>query len=78
MLVPERVGVPWWDYNPLRLGDWQGSMMALVTQIILALVGVGGVTVIVGWIFYAFASGRNLKQRLTDPAPFPEAEAVTT
>ncbi len=69
LLVPERAGVPWWDYHPLRLADWQGSMMALATQVILALVGIGGIAMIIAWIFYAFASGRNLKQRLTDPAP---------
>jgi hypothetical protein len=33
----------------------------------------------IGWIGYAFLSGRNLKQRLTEPAPIPSpGEAVTT
>jgi hypothetical protein len=38
---------------------------------VLALIGLSGFLVIVGWVGYAFASGRNLKQRLTEPAPFP-------
>lgn len=72
LLVPERGGTPWWDYNPWRLSQWAGNVGGLITQIVLSLIGVGGVTAIVLWIFYAFASGRNLKQRLTDPAPIVE------
>jgi NADH-quinone oxidoreductase subunit H len=82
LLIPERAGIPWEDnFNPLRLASWSGAYVALVTQIILAIVGVGLVGSIVLWILYAFASGRNLKQRLTDPAPIvteDEAEAVET
>jgi NADH-quinone oxidoreductase subunit H len=77
MLVPERAGTPWWNYNPLRLGGWQGATGALVTQVILAIIGIALFGSIVAWILYAAASGRNLKQRLTDPAPFP-TEAVET
>jgi NADH-quinone oxidoreductase subunit H len=77
LLVPERGGVPWWDYNPLRWSGWQGATVAMVTQVILAVIGVALFGSIVAWILYAAASGRNLKQRLTDPAPFP-AEAVET
>ena len=44
-------------------------------QIILALVGVSIFAAVAMWIGYAFVTGRNLKQRLTDPADIP-AEAA--
>jgi len=37
------------------------------------MIGIGGFLSICGWIGYAFISGRNLKQRLTDPAPLDQA-----
>jgi NADH-quinone oxidoreductase subunit H len=80
-LIPERPGVPWVDYNPFDFAAWarDGFAASLVVQIVLTLVGVGGFVAVVGWVLYAAASGRNLKQRLTDPAPIPEgAEVVTT
>jgi NADH-quinone oxidoreductase subunit H len=76
LLVPERYGIPWWDYNPYSLSGWQGATAALVTQIVLTVIGVAGLGAIFMWIFYAFVSGRNLKQRLTDPAPIDEAVEV--
>jgi NADH-quinone oxidoreductase subunit H len=77
-LIPERPGRPWFDYNPFDLADWvrQGYGAALVTQIVLTLVGVGGFVAVVAWVMYAIASGRGIKQRLTDPAPIAE-EPVT-
>jgi NADH-quinone oxidoreductase subunit H len=74
LLVPEKPGIPWFDFNPFSLAAWSGAHAALVIQSILALVGVAGVTAIFLWIFYSFISGRNLKQRLTDPAPIVEPE----
>src|SRR5688572_5413014 len=73
LLIPERPGIPWKDYHPFHVGDWSatGSRGAFFTQIVLALIGLAGFLVIVGWVGYAFVSGRNLKQRLTEPAPFP-------
>jgi len=44
-----------------------------VVQTLLAISGIGGFLSICGWIGYAFISGRNLKQRLTDPAPIDQA-----
>ena len=73
LLVPEKQGVPWWDFNPYRLSDWYGATASLVTQVLLALVGISGLGVITLWIVYSFLTGRNLKQRLTDPAPMEEA-----
>ncbi len=76
-LIEPRPGVPWLNYNPFKLvgaDSWiaGGYSGALVTQIILALIGVAGFSSIVGWILYSAATGRNLKQRLTEPAPIPE------
>jgi hypothetical protein len=77
LLLPEMAGVPWVNYHPFRWGEWAAKDAggAFITQIILALVGVTGFTAIVAWIVYAAASGRNLKQRLTDPDPIDKAPA---
>ena len=40
-----------------------------MTQVILTLIGVALFTATVLWVLYAAASGRNLKQRLTEPTP---------
>lgn len=73
-LIPERHGVPWRDYNPWNFAAWieRGFAGALVTQVILALVGLAMVTSVVMWVGYAIASGRNIRQRLTDPAAIDE------
>jgi len=77
LLLPEMAGVPWVKYNPFNWNDWAAHDAggAFITQIILALVGLTGFTAIVAWIGYAAASGRNLKQRLTDPDPIDKAPA---
>jgi NADH-quinone oxidoreductase subunit H len=79
-LIPERPGVPWSDYNPFNFAEWvdKGYAAALVTQIVLALIGLGLFAATVAWVMYAIASGRTIKQRLTDPAPIIEEAAVTT
>ncbi|HEX8912425.1 MAG TPA: NADH-quinone oxidoreductase subunit NuoH [Humisphaera sp.] len=69
LLVSDRPGVPWRDYHPYAAAGWSGAGGALVTQIILATVGVGFSGLVVGYVGWAFVSGRNNKQRLTDPAP---------
>jgi NADH-quinone oxidoreductase subunit H len=72
---------PWVFMNPWNFADWhaRGATATLVTQVILALIGVSMMTAIVLWILYAAASGRNLKQRLTDPAAIEAApEPATT
>jgi hypothetical protein len=75
LLVPERPGLPWFDYNPFSAADYSGYRVALLAQVLMAIIGVSGCAAIVLWVFYSFASGRNLKQRLTDPAPIEEAVA---
>jgi NADH-quinone oxidoreductase subunit H len=78
-LTAERPGIPWVDYNPFSISSWTGvgAGFALFTQIILMLVGLAIIGSIVLWILYAAATGRNLKQRLTDPAPIlDEAETA--
>ena len=76
-LIPERAGVPWRDYHPWNFREWYeaGFLATLVTQVILALVGIAGFTAVVMWVLYAAASGRNLKQRLTDPDPLDQVPA---
>jgi hypothetical protein len=73
---------PWAYLNPWDFADWfrAGYGPTLVTQLILTIIGVGGFTATVAWVIYAIASGRNIKQRLTDPAPIaePAEEVVTT
>jgi NADH-quinone oxidoreductase subunit H len=79
-LIEPRPGWPWRDYNPFNLAGFarEGYTGTLVTQIVLALIGLTASGLVVGWIAYAAASGRNLKQRLTEPAEIPEeTEAVT-
>ena len=77
LLVPEMAGVPWVDYHPWSWGDWkeQGARGAFVTQIILTIIGVSLFGATATWAGYAFFSGRNLKQRLTDPDPIEKAPA---
>jgi ABC-type uncharacterized transport system permease subunit len=72
LLVPEQPGIPWrGGFNPWSFTDWRDAhaVTALVTQTILTLIGVALFTAIVLWVLYCAATGRNLKQRLTDPAP---------
>src|SRR4051794_3470416 len=74
LLIPDRPGVPWVDYNPFKLADWTSTsngnaIGSLITQSILALIGIAMVTAVVMWVLYAAATGRNLKQRLTEPTP---------
>ena len=80
LLVPERNGVPWWgNYQPFSLATWHGVMASLITQIVLTLVGLSAFAATTLWVVYAFATGRNLKQRLTDPAMIvEEAFSVVT
>jgi NADH-quinone oxidoreductase subunit H len=77
LLLPEMTGTPWRHYNPYYWKDWadKGALGAFVTQIVLALAGLTLFASINGWIVYAFLSGRNLKQRLTDPDPIDKAPA---
>jgi NADH-quinone oxidoreductase subunit H len=79
LLVPEMPGRPWSaGYNPFSFADWKaaGAVPGLVTQVALALVGLSMFGAVVMWILYAAATGRNIKQRLTDPDPFPEESAA--
>src|SRR5436190_5964932 len=79
LLVPSMPYLPWTKvtsgpiageiFNPWNFNQWYraGATATLVTQVILALVGIGLFSMVVGWVLYAAARGRNLKQRLTDP-----------
>jgi hypothetical protein len=72
--------VPWVDYQPWNFAEWvrAGYAPTLVTQVILTLIGIAMFTAVVMWVGYAFASGRNLKQRLTDPAAIIEEPEPAT
>jgi NADH-quinone oxidoreductase subunit H len=85
LFVPERSGIPWVEYNPFswavlsaQVADETGRIIAgstafsSVVQILLAVIGTAGFLAICGWIAYSAISGRNLKQRLTDPAPIDQ------
>ncbi len=71
LFVPERPGVPWADYQPWDIREWAaaGFASAWVTQVVLASLGLVGLTMVLGWVAYAIVTGRGLKQRLTDPDP---------
>ena len=64
---------PWLYMNPWSFAAWHdgGATATLLTQIVLAIIGLGMFVGVVGWVMYAagFEPGRKLKQRLTDPAP---------
>jgi NADH-quinone oxidoreductase subunit H len=77
LLLPEMPGIPWVDYHPFRWSEWaaKGAGGAFIVQIVLALAGLTAFGATVGWVGYAYASGRNLKQRLTDPDPIDKAPA---
>lgn len=74
LFVQEMPGQPWRDYNPFSFAEWRaaGAAGAFVTQWVLALVGIGMFGLTCGWVGYAFVTGRQIKQRLTDPAPIGE------
>jgi NADH-quinone oxidoreductase subunit H len=72
LFIPERGGVPWQDYQPWQPGDWmrRGVGAAWITQVILAAIAVGLLSMILGWIGYAFFSGRTDHQRLSEAEVF--------
>jgi hypothetical protein len=41
-------------------------------QAVLALAGLTAFSTVVLWIGYSFATGRAIRQRLTEPEPIPE------
>jgi len=57
---------------PLGLFLARGITPAFWVSVVLTLIGLGISGAVVSWVMYAIASGRNLKQRLTDPAPIDE------
>ncbi|HEX2971799.1 MAG TPA: complex I subunit 1 family protein [Tepidisphaeraceae bacterium] len=76
LFMPTRAGNPWQDYNPLNWNDLtSGTTLGAIgtgVQLLLTLVGLAIFLVTLGWIGYAAYTGRNLKARLTDPAPIGE------
>jgi NADH-quinone oxidoreductase subunit H len=72
LFIPERSGVPWQDYQPWFPRDWMrhGVGSAWVTQVVLSLLAITFLGGVLSWIAYAFATGRQDHQRLS------EAEAI--
>lgn len=69
--VHERSGLPWQSYQPWNLGAWwqAGYGATLVTQLVLSLVGVAIVSLVVGWIGYAWLTRNSVQKRLSEPEP---------
>lgn len=73
LLVPEKPGMPWVDYQPWDFKAWAtGGVASLITQVALTLVGLTGFGLVTAWIGYAIVTGRGHKQRLTEPTPIDE------
>jgi NADH-quinone oxidoreductase subunit H len=68
LLVPERRGIPWEDYHPWNLSDWMrlGLGPAWITQIVLSILAFIMSAVLVGYVAYAFVTGRRGHQRLSE------------
>ncbi len=70
LLGSERNGVPWVAYQPWDFRVWADvSLLSLLTQLLLTLVGLAGVGLVMGYIGYAFVTGRKNRPRLTEPSP---------
>ena len=75
LFVPEVSGIPWADNTNPWIPPRHETFAWLVQ--VLSRYRHCWVQRVVGWVAYAFASGRGIKQRLTDPAPIvTEADAL--
>ena len=75
LLMPERPGVPWVDYQPWAVSDWiaHGVGPAWFAQATLAAAGVIFVLAILGFIAHAYATGRADHRRLSEASPIATA-----
>jgi NADH-quinone oxidoreductase subunit H len=69
LFIPERAGIPWRDYRPFIAGDWEGSYGTLITQSLLALLGLAFTGATLGWITYAALTAKRVRKRLSEAAP---------
>jgi NADH-quinone oxidoreductase subunit H len=78
LMVPElripgltNLPVPWADYSPFSWSQWRqfGGLPSLITQTVLAVIGVGLFLAAVGWIGYAFATRGQVTPRLFEAEP---------
>ena len=78
LFLPGRPDVPWRDYQPYAAASWAGEAGALVTQIVLMLAGLALVGLTTGWVGYAYATGKRVRPRLSEPAAIDVRPQVTT
>ncbi len=71
LFIPERDGLPWVTYQPFTLAGWEGAHGALITQTMLALLGLSFIGLIMFWAMLAISGGSKVKKRLTEAAPIP-------
>jgi NADH-quinone oxidoreductase subunit H len=76
LLMPEMYGRPWEQFHPFRFSEWAaaGSGAAFVVQVALAVIGLVGFFAVLGWIGYAWSTGRAIRKRLSEAAPIEEPE----
>ncbi len=77
LIVPDLTLLPWSQYNPWSFGDWRdaGALGSLITQSLLAIVGVGLAGACVGWVVYAFMTRSTVRVRLFEAEPIEEEGA---
>jgi NADH-quinone oxidoreductase subunit H len=65
--------LPWVDYQPWDFAAWaKHGLGSLITQVVLAVIGLTAFGVINLYILYAAVTGRGHQQRLTEPSPIDE------
>ena len=71
LFVPARTGLPWAHYNPFRWNDLVAgaSVLGVLVQLLLALLGLAILLVIVMWIARAAATAKTVRKRISEPAP---------
>ena len=75
LLIPDLPEIPWVQFNPWSFADWQrgGATASLITQSLLALIGVGIAGTVAGWVIYAFATRNSVRPRLFEAEPIDKA-----
>lgn len=78
LIVPDLPIVPWVEgFHPWRASDWinAGGLSALITQGLLAIIGVSIFGAIVAWVLYAWIHRNDMQARIAHPEPILEESA---